>query len=201
MLSHRQRCKGAFKDVSHPCFFSFSFLIGKCSAAALDVLANVFRDDLLPHLLPLLKGLLFHPDWVVKESGILVLGAIAEGKISVWEQNSGQTSFASFLLDCQEKTFNFRVKCHLPRGMKDWPDATLQSSFVTCVTCVRLYAGHGSLSAGADSSPHPVSMWQKGPSPLHCLLDAKSLRTLGGVPASWLLPQTINDRASQTDPG
>ncbi|KAK5608335.1 Transportin-2 [Crenichthys baileyi] len=51
----------------------------KCSAAALDVLANVFRDDLLPHLLPLLKGLLFHPDWVVKESGILVLGAIAEG--------------------------------------------------------------------------------------------------------------------------
>ncbi|KAK7940263.1 hypothetical protein WMY93_003589 [Mugilogobius chulae] len=51
----------------------------KCSAAALDVLANVFRDELLPHLLPLLKDLLFHPDWVVKESGILVLGAIAEG--------------------------------------------------------------------------------------------------------------------------
>uniref|UniRef100_A0A8C5FD70 Transportin 1 n=1 Tax=Gadus morhua TaxID=8049 RepID=A0A8C5FD70_GADMO len=51
----------------------------KCSAAALDVLANVFRDDLLAHLLPLLKELLFHPEWVVKESGILVLGAIAEG--------------------------------------------------------------------------------------------------------------------------
>uniref|UniRef100_A0AAY4APB4 Transportin-1 n=1 Tax=Denticeps clupeoides TaxID=299321 RepID=A0AAY4APB4_9TELE len=51
----------------------------KCSAAALDVLANVFRDDLLLHLLPLLKELLFHPDWVIKESGILVLGAIAEG--------------------------------------------------------------------------------------------------------------------------
>lgn len=53
---------------------------GKCSAAALDVLANVFREELLPHLLPLLKGLLFHPDWVIKESGILVLGAIAEGE-------------------------------------------------------------------------------------------------------------------------
>lgn len=53
--------------------------LGKCSAAALDVLANVFRDELLPHLLPLLKDLLFHPDWVIKESGILVLGAIAEG--------------------------------------------------------------------------------------------------------------------------
>lgn len=55
-------------------------MIGKCSAAALDVLANVFRDDLLLHILPLLKELLFHPEWVVKESGILVLGAIAEGK-------------------------------------------------------------------------------------------------------------------------
>ena len=46
----------------------------------MDVLANVFRDELLPHLLPLLKDLLFHPDWVIKESGILVLGAIAEGE-------------------------------------------------------------------------------------------------------------------------
>ncbi|KAJ7426819.1 hypothetical protein WISP_12198 [Willisornis vidua] len=54
----------------------------KCSAAALDVLANVFRDELLPHILPLLKELLFHPEWVVKESGILVLGAIAEGSSS-----------------------------------------------------------------------------------------------------------------------
>ncbi|KAK3755301.1 hypothetical protein QZH41_014609 [Actinostola sp. cb2023] len=51
----------------------------KCSAAALDVLANVFRDDLLPVLLPILKEILFHPDWESKESGILVLGAIAEG--------------------------------------------------------------------------------------------------------------------------
>lgn len=67
-------------------FFFFTIILdcfpspGKCSAAALDVLANVFREELLPHLLPLLKGLLFHPDWVIKESGILVLGAIAEGE-------------------------------------------------------------------------------------------------------------------------
>lgn len=54
-------------------------ILGKCSAAALDVLANVFRDELLLHILPLLKELLFHPEWLVKESGILVLGAIAEG--------------------------------------------------------------------------------------------------------------------------
>ena len=52
---------------------------GKCSAAALDVLGTVFRDELLPVLLPILKEILFHPDWITKESGILVLGAIAEG--------------------------------------------------------------------------------------------------------------------------
>ena len=55
------------------------FFKGKCSAAALDVLANVFRDDILPIVLPILKELLFHQDWELKESGILVLGAIAEG--------------------------------------------------------------------------------------------------------------------------
>ncbi|CAG9581671.1 unnamed protein product [Danaus chrysippus] len=51
----------------------------KCSAAALDVLANVFGADLLPVLFPILKETLFHDDWVIKESGILALGAVAEG--------------------------------------------------------------------------------------------------------------------------
>ena len=51
----------------------------KCSAAALDVLANVFRQECLPILLPILKDTLFHQDWVIKESGVLALGAIAEG--------------------------------------------------------------------------------------------------------------------------
>lgn len=64
-------------------------MLGKCSAAALDVLANVFRDDLLLHILPLLKELLFHPDWVVKESGILVLGAIAEGRMRRRKRGQG----------------------------------------------------------------------------------------------------------------
>ncbi|KAH9493152.1 Transportin-1 [Bulinus truncatus] len=54
----------------------------KCSAAALDVLANVFHEEILPVLLPILKETLFHVDWEVKESGILVLGAIAEGCMS-----------------------------------------------------------------------------------------------------------------------
>lgn len=51
----------------------------KCSAAALDVLSNVFQDALLPVLLPLLKQTLFSSDWLVKESAILALGAVAEG--------------------------------------------------------------------------------------------------------------------------
>ncbi|KAI8040641.1 hypothetical protein M5D96_006584 [Drosophila gunungcola] len=51
----------------------------KCSAAALDVLANVFREDCLPVVLPILKETLFHQEWVIKESGVLALGAIAEG--------------------------------------------------------------------------------------------------------------------------
>ncbi|ESP00524.1 hypothetical protein LOTGIDRAFT_112611 [Lottia gigantea] len=51
----------------------------KCSAAALDVLANVFHEDILPFLLPILKETLFSNDWEIRESGILVLGAIAEG--------------------------------------------------------------------------------------------------------------------------
>uniref|UniRef100_A0A182WMC8 Transportin-1 n=1 Tax=Anopheles minimus TaxID=112268 RepID=A0A182WMC8_9DIPT len=51
----------------------------KCSAATLDLLANVYKDEFLPILLPILKETLFHEDWLVKESGILALGAIAEG--------------------------------------------------------------------------------------------------------------------------
>ncbi|XP_028404498.1 transportin-1-like isoform X2 [Dendronephthya gigantea] len=54
----------------------------KCSAAGLDVLANVFRDELLPVLLTILKETLFHAEWEVRESGILVLGAIAEGCVN-----------------------------------------------------------------------------------------------------------------------
>ncbi|KAJ3054631.1 Transportin-1 [Rhizophlyctis rosea] len=51
----------------------------KCSAAALDVIATVFGDELLLHLLPKLKEELFHQDWEHRECGILALGAIAEG--------------------------------------------------------------------------------------------------------------------------
>ena len=36
----------------------------KCSAAALDVLASVFRNELLPVLLPILKETLFHQVYI-----------------------------------------------------------------------------------------------------------------------------------------
>lgn len=53
----------------------------KCSAAALDVMALNYGDDLLQILLPTLRDKLFSVDWLEKESGILALGAIAEGCI------------------------------------------------------------------------------------------------------------------------
>jgi len=52
----------------------------KCSAAGLDVLSGVFGDDLLPILLPLIQERLSpSQEWPVRESGILALGAVAEG--------------------------------------------------------------------------------------------------------------------------
>lgn len=46
------------------------------------MLANVFHEELLPFVLEKLNDLLFHQEWVLRESGILVLGAIAEGNFS-----------------------------------------------------------------------------------------------------------------------
>jgi len=53
--------------------------IRKCSAAAIDVLASVFEGGILQFVLPELQNLLNSSDWLELESGILVLGAIAEG--------------------------------------------------------------------------------------------------------------------------
>ncbi|GAA5942297.1 Kap104p [Sporobolomyces koalae] len=54
----------------------------KCSAAALDVMAVAFEAEMLEVLLPYLKEKLFSSDWMDVESGILALGAIAEGCIT-----------------------------------------------------------------------------------------------------------------------
>jgi transportin-1 len=52
----------------------------KCAAAALDVLAVRFSTDLLNVMLEPLKNKLWNTDWLQRESAILALGAIAEGK-------------------------------------------------------------------------------------------------------------------------
>ncbi|KLO11081.1 ARM repeat-containing protein [Schizopora paradoxa] len=57
----------------------------KCAAAALDVLAVRFGADLLNVLLAPLKEKLWSSDWLHRESGILALGAMAEGCIDAIE--------------------------------------------------------------------------------------------------------------------
>lgn len=52
----------------------------KCAALALDVISNTCdANELLQHLLPILQEKLNDQNWTVRESGILALGAIAEG--------------------------------------------------------------------------------------------------------------------------
>ncbi|KAG1824353.1 armadillo-type protein [Suillus subaureus] len=57
----------------------------KCAAAALDVLAVRFGPELLNVLLGPLKNKLWSAEWLERESGILALGAMAEGCIDAIE--------------------------------------------------------------------------------------------------------------------
>ncbi len=50
----------------------------KGSAAALDLMSYVFQDDMLQVLLPLIEQLLQSPDWQLRESAILAIGAVAD---------------------------------------------------------------------------------------------------------------------------
>ena len=54
----------------------------KCAAAALDVLAVRFAADLLNVLLEPLKNKLWSNEWLQRESAILALGAMAEGRFT-----------------------------------------------------------------------------------------------------------------------
>lgn len=65
----------------------------KCAAAALDVLAVRFGADLLNVLLEPLKTKLWSQDWLQRESGILALGAMAEGDL-LWN-NLSLTAYLS----------------------------------------------------------------------------------------------------------
>ena len=56
-----------------------SWNLRKGSAGALDLMATVFKNELLQYLMPLLEQLLQAEDWHRRESGILAIGAIADG--------------------------------------------------------------------------------------------------------------------------
>lgn len=51
----------------------------KCAAAALDILANTFQENLLPIFLPHIRQMLEHSNWLIRETAILAVGAVAEG--------------------------------------------------------------------------------------------------------------------------
>ena len=59
--------------------FYSEWTLRKCSAAALDVLSTTYQRHIVMVLLPLLNHNLFSEDWKERESGILALGAAAEG--------------------------------------------------------------------------------------------------------------------------
>ncbi|EDO04525.1 hypothetical protein SS1G_07008 [Sclerotinia sclerotiorum 1980 UF-70] len=55
----------------------------KCSAAALDVFANDFREPVFNTILPYLMTNLRHQEWPYREAAVLALGAVAEGCMAV----------------------------------------------------------------------------------------------------------------------
>jgi transportin-1 len=101
--------------------------IRKCSAAALDVMSVSFGGDILEVLLPYLKERLFSEEWTHRESGILALGAIAEGEycdhIATW------TSLT--FLGCIEG-----LEPHLPQ-LVPWLISSLKDkkALVRSITC------------------------------------------------------------------
>jgi transportin-1 len=68
-----------FDDEDFADEMSTEWNLRKCAAAALDVLAVRFNADLLNVLLGPLKDKLWSSEWLQRESGILALGAMAEG--------------------------------------------------------------------------------------------------------------------------
>ncbi|CAK7241403.1 MAG: hypothetical protein STHCBS139747_002864 [Sporothrix thermara] len=59
-----------------------SWNVRKGSAAALDVLARDFGDDMFSCIMPYLTANLKHADWPQRESAVLSLGAVADGCIT-----------------------------------------------------------------------------------------------------------------------
>lgn len=83
----------------------------KCSAAAIDVMAVAFEQEMLDVLLPCLKMKLFSEKWTDRESAILALGAIAEGEFVpqhrdiVWVLTSSSVTFFQVVSQALSNTY------------------------------------------------------------------------------------------------
>ncbi|MQL89605.1 hypothetical protein Taro_022175 [Colocasia esculenta] len=75
----------------------------KCSAAGLDILSNIFADEILPTLMPLVEAKLAitgEAAWKDREAAVLALGAVAEGCIhGLYPHLPGIIAFLIPLLD------------------------------------------------------------------------------------------------------
>jgi transportin-1 len=69
---------------------STEWSLRKCSAASMDALATKFGAEILPITLPELNKKLSDPEWRVRESGILTLGAVADGSYAGIEPHLAQ---------------------------------------------------------------------------------------------------------------
>ncbi|XVE67197.1 hypothetical protein DITRI_Ditri08aG0140800 [Diplodiscus trichospermus] len=78
----------------------------KCSAAALDVLSNVFGDEILPTLMPIIQAKLSASGdeaWKDREAAVLALGAIGEGCINGLYPHLSE--IVAFLIPLLDDTF------------------------------------------------------------------------------------------------
>jgi transportin-1 len=89
-----------FDDEDFADEMSTEWNLRKCAAAALDVLAVRFGGDLLNVLLDPLKQKLWSSEWLQRESGILALGAMAEGDLACLTPKSGLTPIWCCVAGC-----------------------------------------------------------------------------------------------------
>ncbi|KNE70267.1 hypothetical protein AMAG_14416 [Allomyces macrogynus ATCC 38327] len=61
-----------------------AWTLRKCSAAALDALASIYEEKILPPLLPQLQARLASPEWLQREGGILALRAVPRCERTGW---------------------------------------------------------------------------------------------------------------------
>lgn len=103
----------------------------KCAAAALDVLAVRFGGELLNVLLDPLKEKLWSSEWLQRESGILALGAMAEGRGRLLILCDYLWKLMNLLIGCIEA-----IEPHLPT-LIPYLINTLNDSKVSIYRCFR----------------------------------------------------------------